>query len=272
MSSQTPATISPLIEKAYQATPISESSSAPVGQSNGLDLCQNGTDQYKAQVKLGRGRPPLVSQPAPARASPSRVAGANVELILYSYAQLSGMLSISPLADQPLTTEQLQNLQSLRRTLLNTKAVGGGSMDITSHSPRSFATSAQLSMTARRPVHTRSTSLSSGLRSLLSPAPAASILPTSFSTQQSSNFSHHRRTSSLLSSLFPGSTRLNGLGLNAASIEEEIDADVPLPTYEVQPTMLAVDLLLGPGESRTCACIQSSIILRAVLNCENRHL
>lgn len=34
--------------------------------------------------------------------------------------------------------------------------------------------------------------------------------------------------------------------------EDEVDSDAPLPTFEVQPSMLAVDLKLDPGESRSC--------------------
>jgi RAB6A-GEF complex partner protein 2 len=37
-------------------------------------------------------------------------------------------------------------------------------------------------------------------------------------------------------------------------VDEEIDPDEPLPTFEVQPAMLAVDLSLMPGESRSCGC------------------
>jgi hypothetical protein len=33
---------------------------------------------------------------------------------------------------------------------------------------------------------------------------------------------------------------------------EDVDPEEPLPTYEIQPAMLAVDLSLGPGESRSC--------------------
>jgi hypothetical protein len=35
-------------------------------------------------------------------------------------------------------------------------------------------------------------------------------------------------------------------------VGEDIDPDTPLPTFEVQPAMLAVDLTLMPGESRSC--------------------
>ena len=43
-----------------------------------------------------------------------------------------------------------------------------------------------------------------------------------------------------------------GLGLHTNSSEELYDPEVPLPTFEVQPTLLAVDVSLGPGESRSC--------------------
>ncbi|OBZ78729.1 hypothetical protein A0H81_00275 [Grifola frondosa] len=42
-----------------------------------------------------------------------------------------------------------------------------------------------------------------------------------------------------------------GLGLGTVEDEEDIDPDAPLPTFEVQPSMLAVDLSLAPGESRS---------------------
>jgi RAB6A-GEF complex partner protein 2 len=32
----------------------------------------------------------------------------------------------------------------------------------------------------------------------------------------------------------------------------EVDPEMPLPTFEVQPAMLAVDLVLAPGESKSC--------------------
>lgn len=86
----------------------------------------------------------------------------------------------------------------------------------------------------------------------------------------------HRRTASggILSFLSP-STSTPGLGSQAwvpshkprtvsvfaagvgagVGVEEpeEIDPEIPLPTFEVQPAMLAVDLALAPGESRSCA-------------------
>jgi hypothetical protein len=49
-----------------------------------------------------------------------------------------------------------------------------------------------------------------------------------------------------------------GFALNG----EDDDPEVPLPTFEVQPSMLAVDLALMPGESRSYTY---SIMLPAVL-------
>lgn len=43
-----------------------------------------------------------------------------------------------------------------------------------------------------------------------------------------------------------------GLGLHKSTSGEFYDPEVPLPTFEVQPTLLAVDVSLGPGESRSC--------------------
>jgi hypothetical protein len=40
--------------------------------------------------------------------------------------------------------------------------------------------------------------------------------------------------------------------LNGSAVDEEVDPEMPLPTFEVPQVMLAVDLCLGPGESRTC--------------------
>lgn len=55
-----------------------------------------------------------------------------------------------------------------------------------------------------------------------------------------------------------GSSRLGlglglGLGWPLGGLKEEvIDPEVPLPTFEVQSAMLAVDVTLEPGESRSC--------------------
>jgi hypothetical protein len=42
---------------------------------------------------------------------------------------------------------------------------------------------------------------------------------------------------------------------------DDVDPEEPLPTYEIQPAMLAVDLSLGPGESRSCGFFFRSRLL-----------
>jgi hypothetical protein len=55
----------------------------------------------------------------------------------------------------------------------------------------------------------------------------------------------------------PGSPGINGAGTGSVPnsngiVDEDIDPGTPLPTFEIQPAMLAVDLSLMPGESRSC--------------------
>jgi RAB6A-GEF complex partner protein 2 len=132
----------------------------------------------------------------------------------------------------------------------------------------------------RRPTHGRSSSFSSGFLSLLSPtslvastsAPPGSPTPWTPMSAGSSSSRLGSGTfappSSALGSFpspkgvglglgLPGSPVSAGAGegtIVAAteSVDEEIDPDEPLPTFEVQPAMLAVDLSLMPGESRSC--------------------
>jgi hypothetical protein len=49
---------------------------------------------------------------------------------------------------------------------------------------------------------------------------------------------------------------IGGVGLGMGTIQEgdEWDPDQPMSVFEVPPTMLAVDLSLGPGEQRSCEC------------------
>ena len=49
-----------------------------------------------------------------------------------------------------------------------------------------------------------------------------------------------------------------GMVDTSRGVDEEIDPDTPLPTFEVQPAMLAVDLSLMPGESRSCGFLRAS--------------
>ena len=48
------------------------------------------------------------------------------------------------------------------------------------------------------------------------------------------------------------SPNILGLEVPNGTGDAEVDPEEPLPTFEVQPAMLAVDLSLAPGESRSC--------------------
>lgn len=184
----------------------------------------------------------------------------NSELILYSYAQLVGSLSITPLPGSNPTPEQLRALQTVRTNLVKKQAIGGGSMDLTSAGGSLSPTPSGRSVSSSGRRHGRSNSLTGSVFSLLSSSTSA---PTVTSTSQSWTPGHKARTPSMFSGLFSASsTSLSspglengagtGIGLGLTVDEETIDPDVPLPTFEVQPAMLAVDLSLGPGESRSC--------------------
>ncbi|OCH94164.1 Rgp1-domain-containing protein [Obba rivulosa] len=199
----------------------------------------------RGAAQLGHGPPPSsASQAQPPRtAFSSSFPAPNTELILYSYAQLLGTVSVVPLPGTTTAPEQARTLRHLRTSLLKRQVVGGGSMNITSSQSVGHGPPAPPGP-ARRPSHGRSASLSSGLLSLLSPA----------SAPQPWAPGHRARTSSVFS-LFSTSSSTGasgvGLGLGVGIDEDEIDPETPLPTFEVQPAMLAVDLSLAPGESRS---------------------
>jgi hypothetical protein len=56
------------------------------------------------------------------------------------------------------------------------------------------------------------------------------------------------------------------LGFGAGADEEDVDPDAPLPTFEVQPAMLAVDLALAAGESRSCEFLDRSVFLARLMS------
>ncbi|KAI8983332.1 Rgp1-domain-containing protein [Trametes punicea] len=208
-----------------------------------------------SQLGLGHGPPPSSSSgahPKPLQtAFSSTFPVPNTELILYAYAQLLGTLTITPLPGANITQEQARALGQFRTRLLKRKAVGGGSMDITSSLSGGSSGSTGVA-SARRSSHARSTSLSAGLLSMLSPT---SLVPSP--TQQAFVPGHRARTSSVFS-LFsngegPPTSRSAGvgLGLGTSIPDDEVDPEAPLPTLDVQPSMLAIDLSLGPGESRS---------------------
>ena len=204
------------------------------------------------QLGLGHGPPPADPQPT---STPSlrngTLVSSNSELILYSYAQLLGTVSIAPLPGVVMNPDQAQTLAALRLKLLKRTVVGGGSMDITSHQR----------IQGRRRSHGRSASLTSSFFSLLSPS-TYSMPSTPLPSSQSWAPGRPRTPSMTSASSGPpvnGQQNGVGLGLINGGTEEDVDPDTPLPTFDVQPAMLAVDLILGPGESRTCERSFSSL-------------
>ncbi|KIK99229.1 hypothetical protein PAXRUDRAFT_822997 [Paxillus rubicundulus Ve08.2h10] len=203
-----------------------------------------------AQLGLGHGPPPVHPPSDVAASSRSAIfPNSNSELILYSYAQLLGTFSITPLPGVVMMPEHAQTLSALRLKLVKRPIVGGGCMDITSR---------QL-IQERRRSHGRSASLTSGLFSLLSPSThSAPSAPLPSSQPRASGRSRTPSVSSTSSATLvntptptPTSTNGVGLGLINGGTEVDVDPETPLPTFEVQPAMLAVDLSLAPGESRT---------------------
>ena len=142
-------------------------------------------------------------------------------------------------------------------------------MDITS----TLHSSPKSSRHHRTSSHSRSFS-ASGLLSILSPT----SLVSSISSPSPGSGSGRWRASSIsggpsaptspASAKFGGSiSSPNVLGLDVPnSGEGEVDPEEPLPTFEVQPAMLAVDLSLGPGESRSCEFSSHSLNLSWVFN------
>ncbi|KIN99061.1 hypothetical protein M404DRAFT_823743 [Pisolithus tinctorius Marx 270] len=187
--------------------------------------------QSSGRSSLGHGTPPPRNAVLP---------NYNTELILYSYAQLLGTLSVTPLPGVTMSPEHAKALTALRMRLLKRPIVGGGSMDITSRHR----------IQERNKRQGRTLSLASGLFSLLSPTSSSSA-PSSPLQSSSPWRSGRPRTTSVTSatpSTASSSPSTNGFN---DTEEENVDPEMPLPTFEVQPAMLAVDLSLAPGESRT---------------------
>lgn len=111
-------------------------------------------------------------------------------------------------------------------------------------------------------THSRASSFSAaGLLSIISPTSLVSSIssPASGSASSWTGSGRWRSSSSALgpSASSPTPARFEGsisspniLGLGTG--DERVDPEEPLPTFEVQPAMLAVDLSLSPGESRSC--------------------
>ncbi|KAF5376951.1 hypothetical protein D9615_007252 [Tricholomella constricta] len=259
----TPSIVSPTIETPTHHPPFS---ALETGSTNSV-YAYPPPRHARQQSQIGLGHPPNSVKShginPPRSAFSSTFPQSNTELILYSYAQLKGMLSITPVSGVLTTPEQRHTLNATRAALLKRSVVGGGRMDISSslHQPPSAT------QHRRRPTHSRSSSFSTGLLSLLSPtslvastsAPPGSPGPFTPTHRSRPSISGFSPSPSPVTSIFPntgGDGGGVGLGLGIPAIgpsvvNEEIDPEVPLPTFEIQPAMLAVDLSLLPGESRS---------------------
>lgn len=66
----------------------------------------------------------------------------------------------------------------------------------------------------------------------------------------------------MLSGIMSPSLSAPGLAnTSGATVVDEFDPETLLPTFEVPQVMLAVDLSLGPGESRTCTYFVRAVFL-----------
>ncbi|EJT98979.1 Rgp1-domain-containing protein [Dacryopinax primogenitus] len=184
---------------------------ARLGQSKRSGLANATTD-------LGLGKPSSIDISGghqPRSAFSSTFSPPGTEVLLWAYVQLIGRIEL----DEGVVPFHI--VDKLKDGLSANSAVGRGSMDIgSSHSPStSFLTSVLLQKTPRSPFmrHQRASP------SLFSSLPSFG-LSSLFSPSRSSPFSS------------PSVNR------------DEEDA---LPTLDLQPSVLAVDLVLSPGESRT---------------------
>ena len=181
------------------------------------------------------------TKPAPARGTfSSSYSVPNTEVLLWSYAQLLGTVELDE-AGGLVSTVEASALRTRLSSLSGAGVVGGGRMDIGAHvgpgglsagsrTRRSFISSF-LSPPSSSPSSPSSSTFGLGLGSLSSlwssPSPSPSHLMQDGTRSQPSVNSPMLAVSA-------------GLPSNA------------LPTFETQPSMLAVDLNLAPGESRTC--------------------
>ncbi|EJD04560.1 Rgp1-domain-containing protein [Fomitiporia mediterranea MF3/22] len=211
---------------------------------NNADTHQYPPRRRPPNLGLGLGAPPRITaehQP-PHTAFSSTFVQSGAELLLYAYAQLSGTVMLCTDSSQGESLTRTQALNAVRYALQRKQAFGGGRMDISSSlDGRPGEPSSRHN---RSNGHARAASLSTGLMSLLSP-------PTS--SHQPWIPSHKARSPSLIASLISPSVSSPASISSRSGTDsfEEVTPETPLPTFEVQPVMLAVDLVLAPGQSRT---------------------
>ncbi|KAJ7124745.1 Rgp1-domain-containing protein [Mycena crocata] len=169
--------------------------------------------QYQSQQQQAQSALGLGLPPIPPRGAQSATFVApHTELLLYAYAALAGRAVLAPLAGSGTPA-----LAALRSALLR-PARGGGSLSLQAAGVGGLGA-------AGPPRHRRASSFSAGLRAL------GGILGRGAGESAGGG---------------GGNT-----GDSGASVGVDPDPEAPVPTLEVPPEMLAVDLSLAPGESRS---------------------
>ncbi|KAJ7770664.1 Rgp1-domain-containing protein [Mycena metata] len=167
----------------------------------------------------------------------------NTQLLLYAYAALSGRAVLAPLPNAALPAlASLKN--NLRRSGVGAR--GGGSISLGVGGVGSSPLSAmgggveRVGLSARPAQHRRASSFSAGLRAI------------SLGIWGRSSVDGGASTSSAASDEGASVGDSGGSGIpNSGGAGDGGDPEAPVPTLEVPPEMLAVDLALAPGESRS---------------------
>ncbi|KAG8905565.1 hypothetical protein FRB99_008670 [Tulasnella sp. 403] len=199
---------------------------------------------------------PVVKSASSRSAFSSSFALPNTEVLLWSYAQLIGTVEFEETSGL-VSPEAAMSVRSRLSSLRSDGVIGGGRMDIGAN-----LTPSPISVGSR----TRRGFISNFLGGS-SPIPSPVTPGSGFGLGITSTLSSFWGSPSAPTSPSPNS---NGLSINTSmagisSPMTGISGGLPasaLPTFETQPSMLAVDLNLPPGESRT---FTYSIPLPAVL-------
>jgi RAB6A-GEF complex partner protein 2 len=205
----------------------------------------------------------------------------------------SNTTGASPNANSTLNQPETHAMKRLRAKLARRTVMGGGSMDITPSLQSMRSSSAAVTPTllsaapslgsgigssprlgpgpagARPPriraTHARSPSLTAEFfSSLLSPAspsspysalPPSPLPTTTNGTPRSALHRSSASTSNIKSLSISAGADDPRDGNDATDQDVLVDPESPLPMFDSQPSMLAVDLSLGPGESKSCASL-----------------
>jgi len=211
------------------------------------------TNGQAPRLHLGLGQPANPPRGYPQGVQRNPPFPTNNELVLYSYAQLSGKVRLSSIPGSPLSPDQSRTLEEMRSALLNRAVLGGGSMDITAS-----LSGGPMSPTMRpRVMHGRTSSFGGSLLSMLNPSSllGSGATPSTNSAVPMNSREGKRRSMSGHGSTFsislPSASAKTGALAGPVELNDS-PSDEPLPALEVQPAMLAVDLTLAPGESKSC--------------------